>query len=54
MKCEVLRKINIVVEEGSIVNVDPRQFELARAYLKPIVEEEPKKKERKKKSEEAE
>lgn len=50
MKCEVLRKINIIANEGSIVIVDPRQYELARAYLKPIVEEEPKK--RKKKSEE--
>lgn len=38
MKCEVLRKCTLTIEAGSIVEVDPLQFELARAYLKPIKE----------------
>lgn len=36
MKCEVLDTCNIVVGKGSIVEVSPRQYELARKFLKPI------------------
>lgn len=36
MKCEVLERISITVEKGSIVEVDPRQFEVAKRYLKPV------------------
>lgn len=42
MKVEVLKDVFIKVKKGSIVEVDERQFELARAFLKPY--EEPKKK----------
>lgn len=36
MKCEVLDVCNLVVGKGSIVEVSPRQYELARKHLKPI------------------
>lgn len=36
IKCEVLGKTSLVVEKGSIVLVDDRQFELARRVLKPV------------------
>ena len=36
MKCEVLGNCSLVVEKGSIVEVSPRQFELAKKFLKPI------------------
>lgn len=36
MKCEVLERVCITVEKGSIVEVDPRQFEVAKRYLKPV------------------
>ena len=48
IKCEVLGKASLVIEKGSVVFVDERQFELARGILKPVVqksepkEEEPK------------
>lgn len=44
MKCEVLKTATLTVKEGSIVEVDPRQFELARAILKPLEEKKPRKK----------
>ena len=38
-KCEVLvDRVSLVVGKGSIVLVDDRQFELARAFLKPVRE----------------
>lgn len=54
MKCEVMaNQITLVVKKGSIVEVDSYQYELARAYLRPVdskpAEEKPK---RKKKAEE--
>ena len=43
-KCEVVvDAITIVVGKGSIVNVSEKQYELARAALKPIAAEQPKK-----------
>lgn len=39
MKCEVLDNCVIAVGKGSIVEVSPRQYELARKVLKPISEE---------------
>ena len=40
-KCEVLAtRVSLVVEKGSVVLVDDRQFEIAKQFLKPIVEEE--------------
>lgn len=36
IKCEVLDTCSIVVGKGSIVEVSPRQYELARKFLKPI------------------
>lgn len=36
IKCEVLGKTSLVVEKGSVVLVDERQFELARRVLKPV------------------
>ena len=51
IKCEVLSKTSLVVDKGSVVYVDERQFELARGILKPIekasepnAEEKPKRK----------
>ena len=36
-KCEVVvDRVSLVVGKGSIVNVDDKQFELARAFLKPV------------------
>ena len=51
IKCEVLAdKVCLIVEKGSIVYVDERQFELARQFIRPVekakaegVEEKPKK-----------
>lgn len=39
MKCEVLDVCSIVVGKGSIVEVSPRQYELARKFLMPITDE---------------
>lgn len=37
IKCEVLvDRVALVVGKGSIVNVDEKQFELARKFIKPI------------------
>lgn len=37
VKCEVLvDRVALVVGKGSIVNVDEKQFELARMFVKPI------------------
>lgn len=36
IKCEVLDTCSIVVGKGSIVEVSPRQYELARKFLKPV------------------
>ena len=51
-KCEVLAdRLSVVCHKGSVVIVDDRQYELARAYLKPVeeaVEEKTVKKSRKK------
>ena len=38
IKCEVLDTCSIVVGKGSIVEVSPRQYEIARKFLKPIQE----------------
>lgn len=38
IKCEVLDTCSIVVGKGSIVEVSPRQYEIARKFLKPINE----------------
>jgi hypothetical protein len=39
IKCEVLvDRVALVVGKGSIVNVDEKQFELARQFIKPIKE----------------
>ena len=41
VKCEVLAtKMSLVVGVGSVVFVDERQFEIAKRYLRPIVEEQ--------------
>lgn len=51
VKCEVIAdRVSLVVDKGSIVVLDERQFELARQFVKPIVdeaEEKPKKKSKK-------
>lgn len=39
MKCEVLDNCVIAVGKGSIVEVSPRQYEIARKLLKPLSEE---------------
>lgn len=37
IKCEVLvDRVALVVGKGSIVNVDEKQFELARQFIKPV------------------
>lgn len=36
MKCEVLRDITLTVKKGSVVEIDPLQFEVAKHALKPI------------------
>lgn len=36
MRCEVIKKASLVVDTGSIVVVDERQYELARQFLKPM------------------
>lgn len=48
MKCEVLEKVTLTVLKGSIVEVEPYQFEVAKRFLKPVKEEV--KKETKKKT----
>jgi len=36
-KCEVLtERVSLIVNKGSIVLVDEKQFELARNFLKPV------------------
>jgi len=48
IKCEVLSDTVLAVKKGSIILVDPKQFELARRVLKPVesaVKKEKKKKE---------
>lgn len=53
VKCEVLNRVNLVIEKGSVVLVSERQFETARQYLKPVLEEEkPVEKKRKSKTKE--
>lgn len=49
IKCEVIGKTSLVVEKGSIVLVDERQFELARRVLKPVKDEDKEAKPKKKK-----
>ena len=51
MKCKVLKKTLLVVEENSIVEVDAKQYECAKHLLQPIVEEESKAKKEKKRKE---
>lgn len=36
MKCEVLDNCVLAVGKGSIVEVSPRQYEVARKHLKPV------------------
>ncbi len=43
MKVEVLKDCVLLVKQGTILEVDERQFEVARAILKPVKEEKPKK-----------
>lgn len=38
MKCEVIKDVKLTVKKGSVVEIDPLQFELCRAYLKPVEE----------------
>lgn len=52
IKCEVLGKTSLVVEKGSVVLVDERQFELARKVLKPIADKKAEKVEEPKAEEE--
>lgn len=53
MKCEVLADaVTLTVGKGSIVDLSPRQYELARAYVKAIDTEDKKKTTKKKKKEE--
>lgn len=49
VKCEVIAdRVSLVVDKGSIVLLDERQFELARQFVKPIeAEEKPKRKAKK-------
>ena len=49
MKCEVLKDVRLVVKKGSIIEVEPFQYELARHALKPLKEEKVEKKTTKKK-----
>lgn len=42
MKCEVLKDCRLVIKKGSIVEIEPFQFEAAKEYLKPIKEEKKK------------
>lgn len=56
MKCEVLAdKVLLVVQKGSIVEVDSRQYEMARSVLRPVdsepVEDKPKRKKKAKEEE---
>ena len=37
-KCEVLARIGLTVEKGSIVILNDRQYELVRKYVKPVEE----------------
>lgn len=39
MRYEVIKKVSLVVDEGSIVIVDGRQYELAKQFLKPMATE---------------
>lgn len=39
MRCEVIKKVSLVADVGSIVVVDERQYELARQFLKPMATE---------------
>ena len=36
MKCQVLQDVTLTVKKGSVVEIDPLQFEVAKKYLKPI------------------
>lgn len=48
MKCEVLvDKITLVVNKGSLVDVDEQQFELARQFIRPVNDEHEEKPKRK-------
>ena len=45
-KCEVLaNRLSLVVGKGSIVIVEDRQYEIAKQFLKPLVEPKPQVKE---------
>lgn len=46
MKVEALKDCVLKVKKGTVLEIDDRQFEMARAILKPV--EEPKKKTKKK------
>ena len=54
-KYVVIKKVSLVVNEGSLVELDDRQYEIARQYLKPLevsndtskVDDKPKKKAKK-------
>lgn len=48
MKVEVLKDCVLLVKQGTILEVDDRQYEVARAVLKPVKEEEKKPKKAKK------
>lgn len=50
IKVEVLRDTVLTVPKGTVITVSERQFELARAVLKPVVAD----KKKKTKAEEAE
>lgn len=40
-KCEVLARIGLTVEKGSIVILNDRQYEMVRKYVKPVEEKQP-------------
>lgn len=45
VKCEVIAtRVSLVVAEGSVVWVDERQYEIAKQYLKPVVDKKTSKK----------
>lgn len=39
MKCKVLSKCTLTVNPGSVVEIDPRQFEAAKSVLAPAEKE---------------
>lgn len=38
MKCEVIKKCNITVDKGSVVEISEEQYERIKGYCRPIYE----------------